>query len=123
MLIATDIAARGIDVDNLSYVINYDLPADTESYVHRIGRTGRAGRRGESLSFCDESELDYLRAVEKLVGHPLDVQEQQPFHRAEYVQAMTLVKSSARSHRREKKPATRPAAGGKRRSFRPSRVR
>lgn len=56
VLIATDIASRGIDIDNLSHVINYDLPEDPESYVHRIGRTGRAGMTGIALSFCDTKE-------------------------------------------------------------------
>ena len=84
VLIATDIAARGIDVDNLSYVVNYDLPADSESYVHRIGRTGRAGREGISVSFCDESELGYLKDIKKLIGRSIEVVDDQPFHCPEY---------------------------------------
>ena len=67
VLVATDIAARGIDVDHVGHVINYDLPNDPESYVHRIGRTGRAGREGIALSFCDDSELSNLRSIEKLI--------------------------------------------------------
>lgn len=84
VLIATDIAARGIDVNNLSYVVNYDLPADSESYVHRIGRTGRAGREGISVSFCDESELGYLKDIKKLIGRSIEVVDDQPFHCPEY---------------------------------------
>ena len=67
VLVATDIAARGIDVDHVGHVINYDLPNDAENYVHRIGRTGRAGRTGVAISFCDETELNYLKSIEKLI--------------------------------------------------------
>lgn len=67
VLIATDIAARGIDVQGVSHVINYDLPVDAESYVHRIGRTARAGRDGKAISFCDETERDALARIQKLI--------------------------------------------------------
>ena len=67
ILVATDIASRGIDVDGVSHVINHDLPNIPESYVHRIGRTGRAGHDGIAISFCDESESEYLRDIEKLI--------------------------------------------------------
>jgi superfamily II DNA/RNA helicase len=66
-LIATDIAARGIDVDGVSHVINYDLPNVPESYVHRIGRTARAGAEGIAISFCDHEERGYLRDIERLI--------------------------------------------------------
>ena len=66
VLVATDIAARGIDVDQVSHVVNFELPEVAESYVHRIGRTARAGAEGEAISFCDNSERAYLRAIEKL---------------------------------------------------------
>jgi ATP-dependent RNA helicase RhlE len=74
-LIATDIAARGIDVDGISHVINYDMPMEPETYVHRIGRTARAGADGNAISFCSAPERDYLRAVEKLIrtAIPVDV--------------------------------------------------
>ena len=68
VLVATDIAARGIDVDNLTHVINYDLPNIAETYVHRIGRTGRAENSGIALSFCDSEERAYLRDINKLIG-------------------------------------------------------
>lgn len=68
MLIATDIAARGIDIHELPYVINYDLPADSETYVHRIGRTGRAGKGGVALSFCSQEERSILKGIQKLIG-------------------------------------------------------
>ncbi len=66
-LVATDIAARGIDVDNITHVINYDLPAEPESYVHRIGRTARAGTSGAAISFCDETEGKLLKLIERII--------------------------------------------------------
>lgn len=72
LLVATDIAARGIDVDNITHVINYDLPAEAESYVHRIGRTARAGTQGTALSFCDETEGKVLKAIERLIKFEID---------------------------------------------------
>ncbi len=68
ILVATDIAARGIDIDGISHVINYDMPVEPESYVHRIGRTGRAGADGIAMSFCSSAELDELRAIEEFTG-------------------------------------------------------
>lgn len=73
VLVATDIAARGIDVDELQYVINYEIPNISETYVHRIGRTGRAGLNGTALSFCDAQEKEYLRDIEKLIGKKIPV--------------------------------------------------
>jgi ATP-dependent RNA helicase RhlE len=67
ILVATDIAARGIDVEGVSHVVNYDLPNEPESYVHRIGRTGRAGASGIAISLCDADEMPYLRSIEKLI--------------------------------------------------------
>ena len=67
MLVATDIAARGIDVDGITHVINFELPNIPESYVHRIGRTARAGAAGTAISFCDAEEREYLRDIEKLI--------------------------------------------------------
>ncbi len=73
VLVATDIAARGIDIDELSHVINYDLPNIPESYVHRIGRTGRAGQSGIAISFCDFDEKAYLKDIQKLIGFEIKV--------------------------------------------------
>jgi ATP-dependent RNA helicase RhlE len=73
VLVATDIAARGIDIDDLAYVFNYDLPNVPETYVHRIGRTGRAGASGQAISFCDQEERAYLRDIEKLIGKKVPV--------------------------------------------------
>jgi ATP-dependent RNA helicase RhlE len=73
VLVATDIAARGIDISELSHVINYELPNIPESYVHRIGRTGRAGADGKAIAFCDAEEKEYLRDIEKLIGKKVPV--------------------------------------------------
>lgn len=78
VLIATDIAARGIDVDELSLVVNYDLPNVAETYVHRIGRTGRAHASGIALSFCDNEERPYLRGIEKLIKQKVPVMDPHP---------------------------------------------
>ena len=80
VLVATDIAARGIDVSELSLVINYDLPNVPETYVHRIGRTGRAKASGVAMSFCSIDERPLLRDIEKLIKTKVDVIEDHPFH-------------------------------------------
>lgn len=79
VLVATDIAARGIDIDDLSHVVNFDLPNIPETYVHRIGRTGRAGASGIALSFCDAEELPYLKDIQKLTGQIVPVELEHPF--------------------------------------------
>lgn len=72
VLVATDIAARGIDIDELGHVINFDLPNVPETYVHRIGRTGRAGANGKAISFCDREEVAYLRDIQRVIGKTID---------------------------------------------------
>jgi ATP-dependent RNA helicase RhlE len=79
VLVATDIAARGIDVQELSHVINFDIPSLPETYVHRIGRTGRAGMGGTALSFCDQEEKGYLKDIQKLISKRIPVIEDQPY--------------------------------------------
>lgn len=79
VLVATDIAARGIDVEELSLVINYDLPNIPETYVHRIGRTGRAGASGVALSFCDVEERAYLKDIQKTIDQTIPVVKEHPF--------------------------------------------
>jgi ATP-dependent RNA helicase RhlE len=83
VLVATDIAARGIDIDELSYVINYEIPNVPETYVHRIGRTGRAGASGTALSFCDGEEKDFLRDIQKLIGKQVPVIQDNPYPMSE----------------------------------------
>jgi len=80
VLVATDLASRGIDVDNISHVFNFELPAEAEAYVHRIGRTGRAGARGIAISLCSEEERSYLQDIEKLIGFEIlpDGREPEP---------------------------------------------
>ncbi|WP_178023470.1 DEAD/DEAH box helicase [uncultured Paenibacillus sp.] len=79
VLVATDIAARGIDIDELSHVINYELPNVPETYVHRIGRTGRAGQSGVAISLCDFDEKEYAAAIEKLTGKRMKVVQDHPY--------------------------------------------
>ena len=82
VLVATDIAARGIDVDGVSHVINFELPMEPESYVHRIGRTARAGKDGVAVSFCDAEEVGNLRAIERSIRQPVPVDENHAYHAA-----------------------------------------
>ncbi len=79
ILVATDIASRGIDIDDLTHVINFEIPNISETYVHRIGRSGRAGAKGTSFSFCDAEEKEFLRDIEKLIGKKIPVVEDHPF--------------------------------------------
>ncbi|MBI20421.1 MAG: DEAD/DEAH box helicase [Euryarchaeota archaeon] len=80
ILVATDIASRGIDVDNITHVFNYDLPNEPESYVHRIGRTARAGKSGVAYGFCDDTESGYLVGIQQLIGFDIDVDESHDYH-------------------------------------------
>ena len=75
VLVATDIAARGIDIDDLEMVLNYEIPNIPETYVHRIGRTGRAGVKGVAISFCDQTEKNYLKLIQKLTKKELTVKK------------------------------------------------
>ena len=79
VLIATDIAARGIDIDELTHVINYEIPNIPETYVHRIGRTGRAGASGIALTFCDQEEIEFLKDIHKLIAKEIPVNESHPY--------------------------------------------
>jgi len=94
VLIATDIAARGIDVDHLSHVINYELPNVPETYVHRIGRTGRAGRDGVAFSFCDAEEVPLLKDIHKLIGKQIPVAGGNMFETSEVKQAIANKKEA-----------------------------
>src|SRR5690606_35578003 len=79
VMVTTDIAARGIDIDALSHVVNYNLPNISETYVHRIGRTGRAGHSGVAISFCEEEALPYLKDIEKLIKKSVPVVTDHPY--------------------------------------------
>lgn len=107
VLIATDIAARGIDVDELELVINYDLPNVPETYVHRIGRTGRAKNSGVAVSFCNIEERAYLKDIQKLIDQKIPVVTQHPF--ADEVEEMPEKKSRTRGQRNYNKPLKRTA--------------
>jgi len=80
LLVATDIASRGIDIEGVTHVFNYDLPNEPESYVHRIGRTGRAGKNGVAYAFCDESESGYLVGIQRLIGKKITQFKDHPYH-------------------------------------------
>ncbi len=112
VLVATDIAARGIDIPQVSHVINYDLPDDPEGYVHRIGRTGRAGRNGIAISFCDAAEEKRLKAIEKFIKCKIPVDTEYGYHKRP-LRAAVEKKSDPSKKRRTKKKKTK-----KGRSFR-----
>lgn len=99
VLVATDIAARGIDIDELSHVINFEIPNEPETYVHRIGRTGRAQNTGMALSFCDISEQPYLRDIHKLIKKDIPIEANHPYITE---QANPLPKAPARSFNKGK---------------------
>jgi ATP-dependent RNA helicase RhlE len=106
VLVATDLAARGIDVDGITHVINYDMPYEPESYVHRIGRTGRAGAEGTALSFCDASERPQLRAIEKLIRYTIHIDRNHQFHK-EAAPQRVATPSNGRGRSRGRRPRRR----------------
>ena len=83
VLVATDIAARGIDIDKLKYVINFDIPNVAETYVHRIGRSGRAGEKGNAISLCEPEENAYIRDIEKLINQKIELVKENPYPQTE----------------------------------------
>ena len=113
VLIATDIAARGIDIDELTHVINYEIPNIPETYVHRIGRTGRAGASGIALTFCDgEEEIDYLKDIHKLIAKEIPVEEGHPYPLS--IQAMTeKMMSKAKNGSAKKSNGSSGRSGGR----------
>lgn len=104
VLVATDIAARGIDIEKLSHVFNYDIPEFSETYIHRIGRTGRAGLGGTALSFCDAEERYYLKEINKLIKTPIPVIEDHPFPSNETVS--NTAEKPVRKFRAAKRPGS-----------------
>jgi ATP-dependent RNA helicase RhlE len=99
-LVATDIAARGIDVDGVTHVINFELPDDPDSYVHRIGRTARAGATGVAISFCDLEQRGNLRDIEKTIRQSVPVMEDHPFHSVEIANDPGTTKAKPQRNRR-----------------------
>ncbi|WP_113661681.1 DEAD/DEAH box helicase [Pedobacter nanyangensis] len=118
VLVATDIAARGIDIDDLTYVFNYDLPNVPETYVHRIGRTGRAGANGNAISFVDAEENEYLIAIHKLIKKVIPIVEDHPYPLS--WQSMLASKEVVRKPQKDSK-ANAGAASKKKRKFHKSR--
>ncbi len=106
VLVATDIAARGLDVDDISHVVNFDMPLDPETYVHRIGRTGRAGAAGKALSFCDSAEKSKLKAIEQLTRQRITSE------------AMRIDNPVAETATKQDRPENRPSGFNSRRKFR-----
>ena len=124
VLVATDIAARGLDIDQLSHVINYDIPNVPETYVHRIGRTGRAGARGVAISFCDYEEKAYLKDIQSLIKKDIPVVDENPYP----MQVFEVIKPATQQRRPANAPGARasgaPARGEhnrKRGNFKKSR--
>ncbi|MEI7695213.1 MAG: DEAD/DEAH box helicase [Chlorobium sp.] len=122
ILVATDIAARGIDVDDLEYVINYEMPNISETYVHRIGRTGRAGAKGTALSFCDAEEKEYLRDIEKLIAKKIPVIDDHSFPLMDH-NPVKAPKQQGRGNSGHPGPKPPAASTAKRWSERPGRGR
>ena len=118
-LIATDIAARGIDIDELSHVINFELPNIPETYVHRIGRTGRAGSSGIAYSFCDEEEMEYLKDIQKLIGKEIPIIEDQPYHMrgASFIMSKSTKKKGGSGKKPNSSSGNAPMSGSTNRRF------
>lgn len=112
VLIATDIAARGIDVDSISHVINFEVPNVAESYVHRIGRTARAGASGVAISFCDAEEKSYIRDIEKLIGQPIPVDREHPYHSDSVETSNVISKGKAKAQIERRQGSNRRFGGG-----------
>ena len=123
VLVATDIVARGIDVDGITHVINYELPNEPESYVHRIGRTARAGASGVALSFCAHDEIDLLREIEKLTKEPLAQLDDHDFHCEAIASMQSGAKQSGPKVRSQSKQGTKTKGGKRNGSARKTRSR
>lgn len=119
VLVATDIAARGIDIDELSHVINYDLPDVAETYVHRIGRTGRAGASGVAITFCDEEEKAMFRSIEKVIGKSIPVLAEEEYEIIQAVVQPVQKKSNNQGNKNNKNRNYRGYRGNNRGSNKP----
>ena len=116
VLVATDIAARGIDIDDLQHVINFDIPNVAETYVHRIGRTGRAGASGKSISFCDAEEKAYIKDIEKLTGNKIPFNTNHPWPIKQSVEEIKKHQSEAKEKHKQLRNLT--GSSGNNRGFR-----
>lgn len=116
VLVATDIAARGIDIDKLQYVVNFDIPNVAETYVHRIGRSGRAGEAGVSISLCEPEENDYLKDIEKLINQKIRVVKDNPYPQTDNPMTNAEKKEFEKEKQRRKQEffANRKKSGGNR---------
>ena len=110
-LIATDIAARGIDVDDITHVINFELPHEPESYVHRIGRTARAGAKGKAIAFCDAEEKSLLKQIEKVIKMEVPLDPNQPYHSDAVEGARILKPGQAKALIESRGPSRAPQRG------------
>jgi ATP-dependent RNA helicase RhlE len=116
VLVATDIAARGIDIDDLQHVINFDIPNVAETYVHRIGRTGRAGASGKSISFCDAEEKAYIKDIEKLTGNKIPFKTNHPWPIKQSVEEIKKHQAEAKEKHKQLRNST--GGSGNNRNFR-----
>ncbi|MCB1231381.1 MAG: DEAD/DEAH box helicase [Verrucomicrobiae bacterium] len=130
VLVATDVAARGLDVDDITHVINYDLPVEAETYIHRIGRTARAGTEGDAISFCSAEDRGFLREIERLLGKPVPAEMDHEFHCANAfhsTQPASRVPGGGRGKRggngRPAGKSRRPSSGNPRGGAKPRRNR
>ena len=98
VLIASDIASRGLDVDEISHIVNFDLPNEPETYVHRIGRTARAGTSGVAISFCDSEERSYLNSIQRLIKKEIPVRKDHPTYPARSVADELVQRSGGHGH-------------------------
>jgi ATP-dependent RNA helicase RhlE len=117
VLVATDVAARGVDVKDIGLVVNYDLPNEPEAYVHRIGRTARAGADGRAVSFCSEEELEFLREIEKVIKQPIPRWDDHAYHIEALAEHHARWKPGGRSGPKPSNGGNRGGGGGGR-SFR-----
>ena len=131
VLVATDVAARGIDIDGITHVVNYDLPIEPENYIHRIGRTGRAGAEGVALSFCCAGERRELRAIEQFIGQKVPIDPAQPLPEPKEHKAApqsrgrrdAALQRPASKGSRSNRPAVRSFAGASDKESKPKRRR
>ena len=111
VLVATDIASRGLDIHDVSHVVNYDLPNEPESYVHRIGRTGRAGAAGIAVSFCSAEEKAFLKDIERLIKRRIAVEKSHPFHSDEPARPFPFPTQFDRNRGSQRQPSNRNYGG------------